>query len=110
MPTSMPSRLHEQLSEMHALRHEVHSRLHLAGLEEVLQWQDIEAESIELESSPTSDIVERKLSALVERLAKLLASISDGNPDSKSMFIAAVKPAHTPERVASGTSPSGREG
>ncbi|WP_394846778.1 hypothetical protein LZC95_04850 [Pendulispora brunnea] len=107
MRTSMPSHLQERLSEMHALRHEVHSRLHLAGLEEIVEWQDLEAESMELENAPVSEIIEGRLAAIIERFVKLRASIAEGIPDSRSVFVAAAKVSEIPENLES---PSGRLG
>jgi len=85
--------IQECLSLMHSLRHDVRGRLHRAGTNELMEWQKLEPETIDIElglGGAAADLcgtvrnLERlenmqnlqKLQALIERLSKLRSSMS----------------------------------
>ncbi|WP_394828097.1 hypothetical protein [Pendulispora albinea] len=69
----------EHLSRMHSLRHDVRALLHRAGEKELMEWQDLEPETLELDlgmgRDPHTALCE-SLERLIERLAKLHTAIS----------------------------------
>ncbi|WP_394836351.1 hypothetical protein LVJ94_05540 [Pendulispora rubella] len=92
MPSSIPSDVHDRLSEMHALRHDVRSRLHLAGMEEILEWQELEPATVAIELEPYTPHLARRLDEIIARLIHLRAAIVSDLLESRTVFIEAVTP------------------
>ncbi|WP_394829627.1 hypothetical protein [Pendulispora albinea] len=68
---------------MHSLRHDVRSRLHLAGAAELKEWQKLEPDTMEIERQSVSEGLRANLESVIARLARLRAAIDQGIPSSK---------------------------
>lgn len=93
MPKPKLMDIQECLSQMHSLRHDVRGRLHRAGTTELMEWQKLEPETVDIElglgnaagassrKRPNMQNLEnpeklQKLRALIERLSRLRSSMS----------------------------------
>ncbi len=77
MPTFSPADIEESLSLMHALRHDVRASLHHAGADELLEWQELESKTVEMDAHARRepDVFRRRLGHVIERLSRLRATM-----------------------------------
>ncbi|WP_394847285.1 hypothetical protein LZC95_07440 [Pendulispora brunnea] len=85
MQKTKMSELEENLSRMHSLRHEVRVRIHRAGREELVEWQTLEPETIEIDRGHRRPAELRvSLESIIERLSRLRSSLSERNSHAES--------------------------
>ncbi|WP_394824787.1 hypothetical protein [Pendulispora albinea] len=69
--------LEKAISRMQALRDDVRANMHHAGLEELVEWQKLEPETVDVELySSRPDELRARVERLLDRLSKLRTSLS----------------------------------